>query len=320
VHRSVDDIKQKITTHCNQNTTYIHPSATNIYIAQLISAYSNGKGGDIILGVRFDGKVVEVKENKFPISIETILKVIKGKIDIEYNKFYFEQSELFYISINTSEELVTVNDVPYTLNHSGEVTELVPHKVFISYTHKDSDLTDIIEGVLTTYKNVVVTRDIKVTQYKDDLNEFMRTIRKHDMVVAIVSDGYLKSLNCMYEVTELMKEEDYQQRLYFIVVGDSDSRFYKKENRYDGFQANIYNPLGKAKYLSYWDKRQKTMEEEINKLNIRTSMLGDLSSEMKKMESILPSLDNFLSHISGKVGKSFEKMHDEGFYEITKWF
>ncbi|MBP1153645.1 MULTISPECIES: toll/interleukin-1 receptor domain-containing protein [unclassified Paenibacillus] len=320
MHRNIEDIKQKITTHCNQNTTYIHPSATNIYIAQLISAYSNGKGGDIIFGARFDGKVVEVKENKFPISIEEILKVIKGKIDIYYNKFYFEQSELFYISINTSEELVTVNDVPYKLNHSGELTELVPHKVFISYTHKDSDLADILEGVLTTFKNVIVTRDIKVTQYKDDLNEFMRTIRKHDMVIAIVSDGYLKSLNCMYEVTELMKDEDYQQRLNFIVVRDSDSRFYNKENLYDGFKADIYNPLGKAKYLSYWDKKQKKMEEEIKELNIRTSMLGDLSNEMKKMESVLPSLDNFLSHISGKIGKSFEEMNDENFYEITKYF
>ncbi len=46
----------------------------------------------------------------------------------------------------------------------------------------------------------------------------MKSIRNQDYVILIISDYYLKSKNCMFEVTEIMKEQEYKDRIFPAVV------------------------------------------------------------------------------------------------------
>src|SRR5690606_27288788 len=126
-------------------------------------------------------------------------------------------------------------------NEDGDIEEMTIKRVFISYAHKDSDLVNILEEELNKYKNIKVTRDINVIAYRDSLDEFMKTIREHDFVISIVSSAYIKSLNCMYEVMHLMQDKDYQEKLIFIIVSNDDVGYYQEKNKYDGFEAKIYD-------------------------------------------------------------------------------
>lgn len=54
----------------------------------------------------------------------------------------------------------------------------------------------------------------------------MQTIKEQDYVLSLISDAYLKSKNCMYEICELMRDRNYMDRLLFIVLSDDDINKY----------------------------------------------------------------------------------------------
>ncbi len=83
-------------------------------------------------------------------------------------------------------------------------------------------------------------RDVRDIGAWKSIREFMTNIREQDYAVLIVSDLYLKvsdlylkSRNCMFEVTEVMKERAYGKRIFPAVV-----------------ECGIYDPLNPLRLLS----------------------------------------------------------------------
>ncbi|MDY7217280.1 MULTISPECIES: TIR domain-containing protein [Bacillus] len=314
--RTINDIKNKISTNYRKNTLYIHPIASPEEIAKFIAAYSNSNGGDIILGIKDDGITLSIKKFAFKLNIGNILDLLDGEVKIEYNRFTFQGNNLFYISINKSDELVKVNNIPYKINKDGDVEEMVIKKVFISYAHKDSDLVNILEEELNKHKNIKITRDINVTAYRDSLDEFMKTIKEHDFVISVVSSAYIKSLNCMYEVMHLMQDKDYLEKLFFIIVSRNDVKYYAEKNRYDGFEAKIYDVMDRLKYITHWRDKKVELERSINEAGLSPELMVNLAVDMRKLNSVIPSMDDFIKLLSDKVGRSFTEMYEDEFKEI----
>lgn len=315
--RTIKDIQDKISTSNRVDTTYIHPVASQEKIAQLITAYSNGNGGDIILGVKDDGVTLSIKKFAFNLNIENILDLLDGKTKIEYNRFTFEGNNLLYISIDKSDELVKINNIPYKFNKDGDVEEMTIKKVFISYAHKDSDLVNILEGELEKYEHIEISRDINVTEYRDSLDQFMKTIRDHDFVISVVSSAYIKSLNCMYEVMHLMQDKNYQEKLFFIIVNRDDVAYYNEKNRYDGFEANLYDVMDRLEYVTYWRDKKAELERRINEAALSPELMVNFAIDMRKLNSVIPPMDDFIKMLSDKVGRSFKQMHEDDFNEIV---
>ncbi|WP_203289379.1 TIR domain-containing protein [Metabacillus sp. cB07] len=314
--RTIQDIKKKISTNNRKDTTYIHPIASYEEIAKLIAAYSNGNGGNIILGIKDDGITLNIKSFVFNLKIENILNLIDGKVRIEYNRFAFKGNNLFYISIEKSDELVSVNNTPYKFNKDGDIEEVTLKKVFISYAHKDSDLVNILEKELKKYDYISITRDIKVTAYRDSLDEFMKTIRDHDFVISVVSSAYIKSLNCMYEVMHLMQDKNYLEKLFFIIVSKDDIDYYNEKSRYDGFEAQIYDVMDRLKYVTYWRDKKAELDLNIREAALSPELMVNFSVDMRKLNSVIPPMDDFIKLLSDKVGRSFKEMYEDDFQEI----
>lgn len=76
----------------------------------------------------------------------------------------------------------------------------------------------------------------------------MNRIRKSSYAILVISDNYLKSSNCMYEVLWVMKDEGYRSRILTVVLDN----------------AKIYDVLYKAKYIRYWNEKYKELSEEIS--------------------------------------------------------
>lgn len=118
--------------------------------------------------------------------------------------------------------------------------------IFLSYSHKNADLANEIDNALYT-KGIRVTRDIRDVQCSQSFKEFMKSIGSHDIVLMLISDQYLKSQACMFEVIETMKESDYIEKIRTIV------------------DDNVCFDLDGITYLEYWEENRQVIEEVIKK-------------------------------------------------------
>lgn len=314
--RTKDEIIQAIRDGDRNNKKYIHPVLTPEKAAKYISAFSNGSGGDIILGIHDDGQTLRVKNYSVPFQVENALKLLNINVNYKFETFRFEGKKLCYISIDKSMDLVKVNDIPYKINLDGELVEMKIKTVFLSYCHADADLANIVEESLNKHVDISVSRDINVTQYRDDLDEFMKTIRNHDFVVSIVTSKYLESLNCMYEITELMKDSNFNDKLLFIIVNQDDAKYYKEQNVYDNFEAGIYNFNKRLSYIEYWNNRGAEMEKSLKNANLPSEMIAEFALEKRKLVSIIPSTSSFMSLLQNKIGRTFKDIKKNDFKEI----
>ena len=121
----------------------------------------------------------------------------------------------------------------------------------------------------------------------------------------------------MYEITQLMKDIDYQKKLFFIVVNSDDYKFYKEENRYENYQANIYSVESRLAYLSYWSDEQTRLEQSIKEANLRPAMMANIALDLRKLESILPAIDDFIALLNDRVGRNFKEMYETDFKDIV---
>ena len=89
------------------------------------------------------------------------------------------------------------------------------HSVFISYAWGDEreEIVNKIDQALQN-KGLKIIRDKRDLEYKGSINEFMERIGRGDCVIVVVSDKYLRSPNCMYELVEIADNKDFQNRTH----------------------------------------------------------------------------------------------------------
>jgi len=84
-----------------------------------------------------------------------------------------------------------------------------------------------------------------------------------DYVLSLISDAYLKSKNCMYEICELMRDRNYMDRSLFIVLSDDDINKYC--NREQG-GAHIFNDADSINYNLYWANKAREYKGKIDQI------------------------------------------------------
>lgn len=175
--------------------------------------------------------------------------------------------------------------------------------VFISYTWADKEAVDLIEASIQDFANV--HRDKHDVEPGDSLKEFMKSIRKQDFVILVVSDEYLKRRNCMFEVLELLK--DYE---------DNEELFWKKICFYVT-ASNVYSGSGRAEKIKYWtdicEDYERTLtgipEPASEGLVREAKILRYISMEIDKLLDRLneelcdTNIDEFIKHTIDRLNK-----------------
>ena len=120
-------------------------------------------------------------------------------------------------------------------------------KVFISYNKETGNtIAEAIEKSLSQI--AVVVRDKSTTAIEESVVNFINVIRNQDKVVLIITDRYLKSIDCMFEVSEAMKVDDWEEKIIPIVSEEVK---------------DIYDVTKIVKYQKYWESKEKTIEAAI---------------------------------------------------------
>jgi hypothetical protein len=92
-------------------------------------------------------------------------------------------------------------------------------QVFISYAWggESERITNQIEEAFQA-KEITIIRDKKYLKYKESIKEFMQRIGQGTCVIAVISDSYLKSENCMFELLEIAKNRDFYNRIFPLIL------------------------------------------------------------------------------------------------------
>jgi internalin A len=124
-------------------------------------------------------------------------------------------------------------------------------EVFVSYawTEESSALVDRLQKALDE-SGIRVLRDREEVRYKDSIRQFMRRIGQGKCVVVVISEKYLKSDNCMFELLEVLHSGAFRERIFPIVLPD----------------ANIYDAIETVLYAAYWDDRIHKLEEALKRV------------------------------------------------------
>jgi len=91
-------------------------------------------------------------------------------------------------------------------------------KVYISYKH-DKNYDEALEAIRNGLKKNKIDYSIDVLdiKYRDDIVKYEKEIGSADRIIIFIIASYLKSIDCMFEMTEIFKNQDVRERMFPIV-------------------------------------------------------------------------------------------------------
>lgn len=196
-------------------------------------------------------------------------------------------------------------------------------RIFISYSWANKDIADLIDDDFLKL-GYTLTRDERDIKYKDSIKEFMQQIGKHDFVIMLISDSYLKSENCMYEVMEVMRDREYKKKILMIVLQDEDKKSYKNYEKLSvedpvfkalKVGAEIYSSSGRIGYTEYWETCEAEMVEQINRIQNEINKIQPLK-ELKRIKNISNNISDFLDGLRDWKAVSLQSLKETNYAEI----
>lgn len=240
-----------------------------------------------ILNLINTGKILVTQEANYYINaIKTNKNIIwvkgyeyKKPENSEYKKQLFILMNFYDLSQKDSANMIQ-NEID--LINKAEEIKRYPYektKIFLSYSWKDEQVADSIEQKFTT-SGMTLVRDKHDMHYKSSIKEFMKQIRGVDFALIIISESYLMSSNCMYEITEFTKNTNYKDRILPVIKRDAD----------------IFTITGRNKYIIYWQDKYQELENNTRKLEELNRV--ESIKELIRYERIKRDLPDFLSNIA----------------------
>lgn len=152
-------------------------------------------------------------------------------------------------------------------------------EIFLSYCWADIKTADNIFDSLTANQNVNLHRDAIDIGTWESIKEYMQSIPNMDYTILLISDSYLKSGNCMYEVLEVMRNHNYKNRIFPAIINKG-----------------IYDPVIRANYVKYWQQQYSELKESLQGIEIQN--LGRLGADLKRRQDISSNIAAFLDFVA----------------------
>ena len=298
-------------------------------LAKYICGLANCEGGHILIGVERDSENLKVVGFSTAFDMQKIVEsactMLKGNFQSTYTNVNVCGKNVYAIKVEKSELPVNVGDKSYYFKNNGvEILEAQapkgPSTLFISYTECDNPIVDMIENVVRDKlgDKIRISRYTKL-EYKDSFKAFMDTIEDHDFVLSVVSDTYLRSQACMYEVGETIKSRHYTDKLLFVVLSEKERKYYG-EGAPEKIGANIYGgAVARLEYIGYWKAKFESLESAIGVIGDHEAT-SEATKELRIIGQIYRrDIGEFLQFLSDENGKNFEKLYESDFEDIVNW-
>jgi len=174
-------------------------------------------------------------------------------------------------------------------------------EVFVSYAWNTQSnvVVDRVQQALEQ-EGIRLLRDREEVRYRDSIRDFMRRIGQGKCVVVVLSEKYLKSENCMFEMVEIAKEPDLRERIFPIVLSD----------------ANIYKATGRVKYVRYWEDEIQELDEALK--TVRGDNLTKLQEDLNIYSEIRRLFDGIADTLRDMNALTPDQHEGSGFEELIR--
>jgi len=164
-------------------------------------------------------------------------------------------------------------------------------EVFLSYCWTDEKIADEVYDNLIRCAQINLHRDkLNIGQW-GSIKEYMQSITQMDYTILLISEAYLKSSNCMYEVLEVMRDRKYKDKIFPAVI-------------YSG----IYDPLIRANFVKHWQDELSKLKDMINGIDAQN--LGPLTEDLKHRQDIASNIAEFLGMVSDMNNPQIDDISD----------
>lgn len=171
--------------------------------------------------------------------------------------------------------------------------------IFLSYSWKNKKVADFVEASFSG-SGVEIVRDERSVSYTKSIKEFMRGVRGTDYSLLLITEDYLKSVNCMFEVLEIVKDEKFCERILPIVHADT----------------NIFTLEGRLIYTQFWQSELDRLTRHLqttNPINVPSEYV-----ELRRIEDVLRTVSQFLNAIVDMKCIVFTKQINDTDIQIIK--
>ena len=174
-------------------------------------------------------------------------------------------------------------------------------EVFVSYawTAESSAIVDRLDAALKEH-GIRLRRDREEVRYKDSIREFMRRIGQGRCVVIVISEKYLKSENCMFELLEIARAKGFRARIFPIVLSD----------------ANVYKATGRVRYVRHWEDEIRALDEALK--TVRGDNLTKLQEDLNLYAEIRRLFDGIADTLRDMNSLTAEEHEGSGFEELLR--
>lgn len=157
--------------------------------------------------------------------------------------------------------------------------------VYVSYKHNeatDSRIQAIINGLVTNHINYSI--DKEHVGYRDSIRKYEEEIGQGARIIVVITDDYLESPHCMYELTQIWKNKNVKERVFPII----DIGKYSRDS------------VGLLKSKAYWNKERakkcellaqetgcnELLQRELDDINDIMNNINDVWTYIHDMNSL----------------------------------
>jgi len=196
-------------------------------------------------------------------------------------------SQNFILTFNL-DDIESLSSIPSNIiiyNNPLKKQNMDTPEIYISYAWT-SESEEILKELCATFdeNDIRYFVDKKDVEYRGNIREFEERLGKGDYIILIISDKFLKSKDCMYEVLQIMnKGGDFSQRIYPIVLSD----------------AKIYEPEYIIDYIKHWEDKKASLNDKMKTIGSEfLSGLHTVIDNYTKYREIIDNLINILKEMN----------------------
>ena len=170
-------------------------------------------------------------------------------------------------------------------------------KIFLSYCHENRAEADYIDTAFIKAGYEII-RDIRDVTYKSDLPDYCKSISQYNAAICLISDAYLKSRWCMFEIIQLMKEKQFVEKIYPVVM--TNAKIFSADERLD--------------YIQYWQEKYEKLKNKADGLDL--SALSEIALELKLYTYIKNEMGTFTTTLGNWLLWKYGELKDADFKKL----
>lgn len=150
-----------------------------------------------------------------------------------------------------------------------------------------------------------IVRDKKDMGLGEQISKFMRRIGRADRVFAVLSDKYLKSPFCMFELSEVWRNSRQE-----------DKEFLRRICVYTLPCAKIWTPRDRTNYAIYWKEQHDALEAPVKEHGYH--ILGESGAQqLRRMRDFSQNVADILATVANTLQpRSFDELVKHGFKDL----